>query len=252
VRKIKSWLKTKLKFNEYPIHEQTQNKNADDFLKSLKQLFNKEDIKVFFDIGAHEGNLTREINKEFLNASIYAFEPFPSSYEKLSRLAESSPNIKAFPVALSSSSGTTDFFVNNSSETNSLFPSKKVDTAIDALTCSIDKITIDTLTLNEFCASHNIDRIDLVKLDTQGSELEVLKGSESLLRTQSISAIYCEVEFIEIYEKQPLFNEVFRYLSMHGYTLYNFYNLNSLETGQLAWADALFISSKKCQLGRNS
>ena len=148
---------------------------------------------------------------------------------------------------MSSSSGINDFFVDKSSETNSLFPSKKVNSAIDDLTSGIDKITIHTLTLNEFCASHNIDRIDLLKLDTQGSELEVLKGSDSLLKTQSILAIYCEVEFIEIYEDQPLFDEIFRYLATYGYTLYNLYNLNSLETGQLAWADALFISKEMFQ-----
>lgn len=242
MNKIKNWLKTKLNLNHLHIQGQTSNKNIDDCLGSLKQLFNKDDMRIVFDVGAHEGNLSKAINKEFANTLIYAFEPFPIAYEKLLNLAKSSSNIRPFPVALSSSTGSSDFFVNKSSETNSLFPAKKVDSAIDELTTRIEQISIHTLTLNEFCANHNIDRIDLIKLDTQGSELEVLKGSNNLLKTQSISAIYCEVEFLEIYENQPLFDEIFRYLASYNYTLYNLYNLNSLETGQLAWADALFIA----------
>ena len=246
MRKIKNWLKSKLNLNQPEKQDSPRNKNLDDCLLCMRQIFKEEDVKIVFDIGAHEGNLTAAMNKEYTEAFIYAFEPFPSSYEKLSDLARNSNNINSFSVALSSHSGSSDFFVNKFSETNSLLPSKKVGSVIDDLTSRVDRISIQTLTLNEFCASHNIDRIDLMKLDTQGSELEVLKGSNKLLEKQAISAIYCEVEFMEMYESQALFDEVFNYLKQHEYVLYNFYNMNFLENGQLAWADALFISRYLC------
>lgn len=252
MRRIKNWLKSRLNLSQPQIQEQNKNKNVDDCLLSIKQLFNEEDVRIVFDIGAHEGTLTKAMNEEFVNTLIYAFEPFPSSYKKLSDLANSSSNIKAFPFALSSCSGSSEFFVNYFSETNSLLPSKKVGSAIDDLTARVDKISIQTLTLNEFCVEHNIDKIDLLKLDTQGSELEVLKGSSNLLKSQSISAIYCEVEFMEMYEGQPLFDQVFHYLNQHNYVLYNFFNMNFLETGQLAWADAFFISEDLCNSRKQS
>ncbi len=246
MRKIKNWLKSKLNFNQHENQDRPQNKNLDDCLLCMRQMFNEEDVKIVFDIGAHEGNLTTAMNKEFTHALIYAFEPFPSSYEKLSDLANNSNNINSFPFALSSCTGSSDFFVNKFSETNSLLPSKKVGSVIDDLTSRVDKISIQTLTLNEFCVKHNIEYIDLMKLDTQGSELEVLKGSNKLLEAQAISAIYCEVEFMEMYEGQALFDEIFNYLKQHKYVLYNFYNMNFLENGQLAWADAFFISKDLC------
>jgi FkbM family methyltransferase len=242
---MKNWLKSKLNFNQHHNQKQTQSKNVDDCILALKNFFNEEDINIVFDVGAHEGTLAKIINEEFASTVIYAFEPFPSSYEKLASLAaKNNGNIKAFPYALSSFSGSSEFFVNNYSETNSLLPSIKTDSEIDKLTSGIDKISVQTITLNEFCVNHNIDRIDILKLDTQGSELEVLRGGENLLKMQSIGAIYCEVEFVEIYHKQPLFDEIFQYLKKYNYSLYNFYNLNSLKTGQLAWADTLFLSEK--------
>ncbi len=246
MRKIKNWLKSKLNLNQHENQGRSQNKNLDDCLLCMKQMFNEEDVKIVFDIGAHEGNLTAAMNQEFNNALIYAFEPFPSSYEKLSDLAKNNNNINSFPFALSSCTGSSDFFVNKFSETNSLLPSKKVGSVIDDLTSRVDKISIQTLTLNEFCVKHDIEHIDLMKLDTQGSELEVLKGSNKLLEAQAISAIYCEVEFMEMYESQALFDEIFNYLKQHKYVLYNFYNMNFLENGQLAWADAFFISKDLC------
>jgi FkbM family methyltransferase len=246
MRRMKNWIKSRLNLNQQQNQDQTQNKNVDDCLLSVRQLFTEEDLKIVFDVGAHEGTLTKAMHEEFPNILIYAFEPFPNSYKKLSELAETSTNIKSFPFALSSSSENRDFFVNNFSETNSLLPSKKVGSVIDELTARIDKISIQTLTLNQFCEEHGIEHIDLLKLDTQGSELEVLKGSSNLLGSQAISAIYCEVEFMEMYENQPLFDRVFHYLNQYDYVLYNFYNMNYLETGQLAWADAFFISKNLC------
>ena len=48
---------------------------------------------------------------------------------------------------------------------------------------------------------------DFVKLDTQGTELYILKGMQHTL-TRSIFSVEVEVEFIEMYQDQPLFNEV--------------------------------------------
>jgi len=218
--------------------------DTSNWINDIKNLFGAKELKTIFDVGAHEGNISRQIGKQFPEAMIYAFEPFPNSYKKLESLVKSTENIKAYPLALSSSTGKTQLFVNKSSETNSLFPSRKLNSTIDSLTHNLSDIEIQSSTLDSFCEEMGINAIDLMKIDTQGSELMILEGSRSLLQKQAVTAIYCEVEFIEIYEKQPLFDEIFQYLKGYGYLLHNLYNLNHLETGQLAWADALFISEK--------
>jgi FkbM family methyltransferase len=228
---------------------QTEEKEGslDECIGAFRHVYKDKEVKIVFDVGAHEGKITQRMNDAFEGASIYAFEPFPGSYKKLLEKEHLSNRIKSFQSALSSCKGSSTLFVNSFSETNSLLPSNHLNSAIDQLTSNINEISIETLTLDDFCLQHNIDHIDLLKLDTQGSELKVLEGGEKLLRSQSIKAIYCEVEFMEIYQQQPLFDEIFRYLKGFDYYLYNFYNLNSIETGQLAWADALFLAKDMCQ-----
>ena len=53
---------------------------------------------------------------------------------------------------------------------------------------------------------NGIQEVDFIKIDTQGSELSILKGSTDSLK--NAIGLEIEVEFVDIYENQPLFNEV--------------------------------------------
>ena len=55
-----------------------------------------------------------------------------------------------------------------------------------------------------------MDRVDFIKLDTQGSELDILHGAGSLL--DNCSGLQLEVMFSPLYEGQPLFADVDAYL----------------------------------------
>ncbi len=91
---------------------------------------------------------------------------------------------------------------------------------------------------------------EFVKLDTQGSELDILEGAAAVLaRTQCVVA---EVEFCEAYEEQPRFSDVERFLRDLGFSFYGFHTLNHRsrkrlnkinESGRerLHWADAAFF-----------
>jgi len=104
----------------------------------------------------------------------------------------------------------------------------------------IDKITVDVKLLDDF----NLD-IDFIKLDTQGAELDILKGGVKTLK--NVLGIEIEVSFSEIYEKQPLFGEVCNWLKKEGFEFYDFiteYRYSRIKLnrkGQLAFADALFL-----------
>jgi FkbM family methyltransferase len=236
---MRYWFKLKHLFGK---KEDAGKESLDECITAFRQVYKGKEVRIVFDVGAHEGKITQRMNDVFEDASVYAFEPFPDSYKKLLEKENLSNRVKSFQVALSSQEGDSTLFVNSFSETNSLLPSNRINSAVDDLTANIDEISIETSTLDIFCSKHKIDHIDLLKLDTQGSELKVLEGGDRLLRSQSIKAIYCEVEFVEIYQQQPLFDEIFQYLKERGYYLHNFYNLNSLETGRIAWADALFLA----------
>ena len=92
--------------------------------------------------------------------------------------------------------------------------------------------------------------LDFIKIDTQGSELEVLQGARGLLREQ-ILGVEIEVEFNRQYESQPLFRDVDAWLSECGFTLFklrrlewvrqNFERQAHLTAGQLVFGDALYL-----------
>src|ERR1700740_820321 len=91
-------------------------------------------------------------------------------------------------------------------------------------------------------------------LDTQGSELEILQGAKRFLST-SIVALKCEVEFSPLYEKQPLFGDVDRFLRECGFVLFDLsrsryrrenFPRHALTRGQLLWGDALYFREHAC------
>lgn len=96
-------------------------------------------------------------------------------------------------------------------------------------------------TLDNQLQLHNVSDIDFIKIDVQGHELSVLKGAVESLK--KAVAVEVEVEFIPIYENQPLFSEVDAFLKSQGFNLVTFLNLEiwpSKNGKCLAWGDALY------------
>lgn len=93
-------------------------------------------------------------------------------------------------------------------------------------------------------------RIDFVKVDTQASELDVLRGAPQTLGDQVV-ALEVEVEFAELYESGCLFRDVDALLARHGFTLFKlrrhdwvrktFTERPQLTSGQLVFGDALYL-----------
>ena len=91
---------------------------------------------------------------------------------------------------------------------------------------------------------------DFVKLDTQGTELYILKGMQHTL-TRSIFGVEVEVEFIEMYLDQPLFNKVDSFMRERGFHLFDlkkYYwqrkcgiGFDGNHKGQLVHGDALYF-----------
>jgi FkbM family methyltransferase len=97
-----------------------------------------------------------------------------------------------------------------------------------------------------------IKNIDYLKIDIQGAELEVFKNATNFL--SNCLVIHTEVEFLPMYENQPLFSEVEMYLRELGFIFHRFSPLVSrvvkpmfinnnpyAELSQVTWADAIFV-----------
>jgi len=105
-------------------------------------------------------------------------------------------------------------------------------------------VTVDTA-----CEENRVE-IDFFKVDTQGTELDILKGAAQQLHRQAV-CVEVEVEFCELYRGQPLFAEVDCYLRQQGFYLHELGNLLTVKPrgkggfggvkGRLVSADALYF-----------
>lgn len=145
---------------------------------------------VIFDVGANVGNYSKNLRNNNLRAKIYAFEPHPVTFRKLKEHT-SSLNIHTSNVAVGASTGSLklyDYANNDGSSHASLYKA----VIEDIHKAKSTEYTIDVITLDDFCHQANIDKIDLLKIDTEGHELEVLKGGEVLIKAGKVDLIHFE------------------------------------------------------------
>ena len=198
---------------------------------------------TIFDVGAHQGQTSTLYNNLFKNATIYSFEPSPEAFEVLKKTCEAHKNITPFNIALSNTSGSVKFHLNQSSQTNSLL---KTDDRSDKtwpvnLLNTKETINIDCVTIDDFVTQNNISHIDILKLDTQGTEYQIIEGAAQTIALKKIKLIYLEIITMPTYSGQKHFDEVLYLLRSKGFQLFNLYNYSYTEFGELRQVDAIFI-----------
>jgi FkbM family methyltransferase len=160
-------------------------------LKLLQFMLKTKIIKnSIFDIGANVGDYLAAIRRSDLGVKVYAFEPDPSNVAILKNLPPPLlKNTLIHQIALGDHSGKTSFYVNlQSSALNSIYNMKD----IGYKTSLTKSITVDCVTLDDFCYENNILEIDFIKMDVEGHELSVLNGSLKMLEALSVRFIQFE------------------------------------------------------------
>lgn len=146
-------------------------------------------LEIVFDVGANAGQFTQEVRRRFPHVVIHSFEPHPTTFEALVR-QKVDDRMLPHCLALGEKNGPVSFFeYGENSEWNSLVPNARFTTQFSMKN---SEITVESMTLDDFCVKHEINHIDLLKLDVEGAELSVLKGAQRMLRLGRIMAIYCE------------------------------------------------------------
>jgi FkbM family methyltransferase len=190
----------------------------------FKKLITKCD--VFFDIGANTGYYSVLGCKANPKLNVTCFEPAKGSLYYLAQTIHSnnlSTQIKVEPIALAGNSGTIEF----KDVTNNKYKSERYNLAGESTTSEIttgrpfEKYSVNCLTIEDYLKNKNHSRIDLIKIDTEGTEDSILKNAKTIL-TNDQPIIICETLFNRIESKlDDLMTE-------YGYEFYNHHS-NGLE-----------------------
>jgi FkbM family methyltransferase len=192
-------------------------------LALIKKYLQGQNI-ILFDVGA-KGGIT-DLIKLAPVTTVYAFEPNPEEHKKLLTLKHPYHACNFYNLALGEKTGVTNFRIANKPSYSSVLEFDqaqfKQHLALmplydqwtkDFTTHKAFPVSIDTI--DHFCIANNISEINFLKLDTQGSELQILRSSNSIL--QHVHVIKCEVTFTPVYKEQAFFSEIDIFLKQHEF-----------------------------------
>ena len=223
--------------------------------KTIKKILelsgNTNTLITVVDVGAADGYNRRRWDILGRCLKVVGFEPNEIEFKKL----RPGQNVIWINKALGAENKEYPLFITKHYSNVSLFkPNFKL---IEKLACDSsgfeivkeEKVKCEQL---DKVSEENKISIDAVKLDTQGSELDILKGARKAL-FNDVFSLEIEVEFAELYENQPLSGDIDKYLSDYGFQLMDYGNLTYMKgknsigiagnKGQLIAADALYFKS---------
>jgi 31-O-methyltransferase len=197
---------------------------------------------IFFDVGANNGDSSVPIIRKNPDARVYAFEPVPALVNYIKQQTKDYPNYVVTQTAVSDFNGTASFRISGE-------PSKKeIQTFVDLdfhkfvehnwHGCSsllelsdnvldswygrtdmlvLEEIEVNVIRLDSFIQQNNIDHIDFLWVDTQGSDLNVLKGLGDYIHIVNSGTVEAANKPDILYKNQNSKEETIEYLKQCGF-----------------------------------
>ncbi len=193
----------------------------------LKKKFKK--LNIMFDIGAHKGESIEYFNKYLEIDQIYSFEASPLSFNilknklpklksnfkntkfNIENLAVGSNNGKKYLKHINESSSSTIKDINISSK---YFKKKKRLLGLNDQNF-FKKLLVNQVSIDSYMKIKNIDKIDFLKIDTEGYEYEIIKGA--LKNLKNIKLILFEHHYDDMIKKGYKFSDINSFLKKNNF-----------------------------------
>lgn len=194
-----------------------------------------------FDVGANVGQTTRQIRSLWPTVPVHAFEPVSGTFALLEQNLAADAATTLHRLALGSRAGTARMLARPGGVMNRI-----VTHAAGAQQVEEVRIVVG----DAFCAERGIERIDILKIDTEGHDLEVLAGFRNMLADRCIAYVEVECGIAPDNRMHVPFNRLAEFLFSFGYGLFNLYpgmrvNLTTRRRDRGIWyGNAVFVAER--------
>ena len=177
-----------------------------------------QDLKIatILDIGANVGQFAGMIRAIVPGAMIYSFEPLEECFRDLNARAPSLKPMKCLQYALGREDGVVTMHRNDFSASSSFLPLARGHREAFPFAQHTTDIRVPVRSLDSLAADLTLKPPILMKADIQGYELNMLDGAPNTLSL--VEVLILETSFVELYEGQPLFHDLYEYLHVRGFS----------------------------------
>jgi len=143
------------------------------------------ELDCFMDVGSNIGYYSLVAAKLNSRITVYAFEPLPSAFLFLQKNIEMNElhNVKAFQLALSNKEGEIDFYATKMQKAlylkHHISGTSNLARPKDSYS---EVIKVKSKTVDQFVEENSLKKVDLIKLDTEGTENLILEGAKSVIK----------------------------------------------------------------------
>jgi len=210
-------------------------------------IVNRDDVRLVFDVGANIGDVSLAAVRSFPNAHIYSFEPVSATYKMLCENVKNySERITPYNFGFLNVSKRLDIHITSSHGASSILDQSLDHRSVHPHIRETGTESIEVYTLDSFMSDKAIDRIDILKIDVEGTELEVIEGGRETFRNK-VDNLFIELSFLRRNRESPYWVEICKLLYDLGFMLINVYDVaRYVEDGKqyVAQMDAFFAKRK--------
>jgi FkbM family methyltransferase len=153
--------------------------------KSIKRMIKKSSNLTILDVGANVGDFSKLCRDVFKNVTLFAIEPQVVCHDDIR--FKCGPDIIIIGKALSSKPGINPFEITKAKDRKAHLMSNLKQLDLD------QGIECETTTVDDLIKEYKLERIDLLKIDTEGHDFEVIKGARNGLASGKIQIILFEI-----------------------------------------------------------
>jgi FkbM family methyltransferase len=214
----------------------------------LKKLITSQAIDTVWDVGANRGQFYQFLRGQVgYSGVVLSFEPISALHDALKQQSQTDGNWHVFPFALGEVEQEREINVMTGNEMSSFLQPDDSHTQRFRNSNTIKKTEVVQIkrlddVYQELKATYSAER-SYLKLDTQGFDLEILKGGQNILG--ELVALQTEAVVLPLYKDMPDYRETIAYLTGKGFELSGVFPITQDERLRLIEFDCIMVNTAK-------